>query len=90
MGQQCPLGPALPSAKQATSFTVVTMLTGCMRVATCRFIEPRPAINSYYKRVQQRPSWAQAFGPALSGTTAAKLFLPALAKAWWANLTGRY
>ncbi|GAB4813826.1 hypothetical protein N2152v2_000872 [Parachlorella kessleri] len=55
-----------------------------------KFIEPRPTVNSYYKRVQQRPSWNQAFGPALSGSTAAKLFLPALAKAWWANLTGRY
>ncbi|GAB4813824.1 hypothetical protein N2152v2_000870 [Parachlorella kessleri] len=55
-----------------------------------KFIEPRPALNSYYKRVQQRPSWNKVFGPALSGFTAARLFLPALAKAWWANLTGRY
>ncbi len=59
-------------------------------LVTRRFIEPRPALNSFYKRVRQRPSWNQAFGPALSGLTGPKLFFPALAKAWVANITGWY
>ncbi|PRW34083.1 TCHQD class glutathione S-transferase [Chlorella sorokiniana] len=55
-----------------------------------RYIEPRPAVLSYYQRIQQRPSWRQVFAPSLSGLTAARLVLPALIKAWWAGLTGRY
>jgi len=54
-----------------------------------KWISPRPAVQGYYQRIMQRPSWGPVFGPALSGATAARLVLPALIKAWWAGLTGR-
>lgn len=59
-------------------------------IIICRYVDPRPAVKAYYGRVQQRPSWGKAFGPALSGLTTARLLLPALLKAWWAGITGRY
>lgn len=79
-----------PAYSLADVLLTVLLVRVEMNKLQARFIEPRPALNSFYKRVRQRPSWNQAFGSALSGLTGPKLFFPALAKAWVANLTGWY
>lgn len=75
---------------QADVLLSVVLFRIAMAKQQARYIEPRPAVQSYYGRVQARPSWKTAFGPALSSLGAAKLLAPALAKAWWAGLTGKY
>lgn len=57
---------------------------------TRELLQPRPHLSDYYGRMKTRPSFAKVFGPAQSGATAARAILPAVGKAVWARVTGRY
>lgn len=61
----------------------------CARPAG-EYLKPRPRVSDYYNRMQSRPSFERVFGPARSKLTAARLLLPALVKAAFANATGWY
>lgn len=59
-------------------------------VPSGEYLKPRPHVSDYLKRMEQRPSFERVFGPARSKLTAARLLLPALVKAAFANATGWY
>lgn len=54
------------------------------------YLTPYPRVSAYYSLLQQRPSFEKVFGPADNPLTAASLMLPAIAKAAWSTVTGRY
>lgn len=85
-------GPWLAGSaySQADVLLTVVIFRIHMGKLQSRYIEPRPALLSFTRRVQQRPSWGQAFGPALSGLTTLRLMLPALIKASWRSCINVY
>ncbi|KAF8063800.1 hypothetical protein HT031_003657 [Scenedesmus sp. PABB004] len=84
-------GPWLAGAYSVAdvAFTPLLFRLG-MAGKTSDYLKPRPGVSRYYDAAKERPSFAQAFGPAGSKLTLASSLLPALLKAQLAAWTGRY
>ena len=71
----------------------VLLTTILFNLGTVSLLKPnlngRPNLKAYYKRMQARPTFKKVFSPASTLSTMMTV-LPAIMKAKWCKLTGRY
>lgn len=52
------------------------------------YVDPRPHVKAYYKKLQARPSFDRVFSAAQNPIKASSLVLPDLVKSAWSKITG--
>lgn len=84
--------PYLAGAEYSAADVIITPVL--FRIHTfsqdSTYVDPRPHVKEYYKRLQARPSFDRTFSAAQNPIKAAGLVLPDLVKTAWSSLTGVY